>query len=365
VSTATEKFEHDFAKEFSFAGAVATGFGRSAIALAMAAWEVQNREVLIPEFVCAQVAQAVRAAGGRPKYFPVELDLDVIPEKFSACMTERTAAAVVVHYYGQSLPSAQSLTAVCRERGVKLLEDCALAFGHPGVGCSGHAAVFSLTKCDWCYGGGVLASNDEGFVRAARKYSEKYFKTESWGALRYGILRRADFESNRPSVSRRAEFRGRLLDRVLGFGCDNFFDAGSVAAEMSAAAARRGLHLLKTLKATCVRRKEIAAQLRHALRDTDALSPAEQDDEGAGGFLLLRAPEGRARHWMEAAARQGITLRLSWPAYQTLEDLESLPTNRRLAEEILILEIHPELNAEEISRIANCLQRLSGEPGIR
>jgi dTDP-4-amino-4,6-dideoxygalactose transaminase len=269
----------------------------------------------------------------------------------------------VVHYYGRSLPSTQSLTAVCRERGVKLLEDCALAFGHPGVGRTGHAAVFSLTKSNWCYGGGVLASNDEGFVRAARKCRERHFKTASCRALRYGMLRKADFESNRPSVSRQAEFRGRLLDRVLGFGCDNFFDAGSVAAQMSAAAARRGLHLLKTLKATCVRRKEIAAQLRHALRGTDALPPTEPDGQGAGGFLLLRAPVGRARHWMEAAARQGITLRLSWPAYQMIENQESSSTTQWLAEELLILEIHPELNAEEISRIATCLQRLSGEQG--
>jgi dTDP-4-amino-4,6-dideoxygalactose transaminase len=361
VADAVQRFESEFASAFGFAGAVATGFGRSAVALALRTWEVRGRKVLVPEFACAQVAQAVRGADGLPAPSPVETNLTVSPSKFADCLGPHTAAAIAVHYFGRALPAIEKIAAACRDRSVKLLEDCALALGVPGIGHAGDAAVFSLTKSDWCYGGGVLASDDENFVREARNCREKYFKNQKWRALRYGLLRRADFDANRPSLSRRAEFRGRWLDRVLGFGRDNFFDAGSFDARMSDAAARRGLQIVKSWKATCARRKEIVSRLRDALGETGALFHAAQDGEDSGEFLLLRSPAGCAHDWVEAAARKGVTLRLSWPAYQELQRLDPRSKVHQLAGELLILEIHPQMSDSEIRTIATCLQRLSAK----
>src|SRR3970282_706907 len=132
--------------------------------------------------------------------------LCVAPEIFRPASTPSTRAAVAVHYFGRLLPSIESLAEICRERRVPLIEDCALAFGAPGAAAHGDIALFSFTKSDWCYGGGLLATRSPELMARARVLRDSSFHAAPRLAFGYGLLRRADFAANRPARSRAAEF---------------------------------------------------------------------------------------------------------------------------------------------------------------
>ncbi|HJY88545.1 MAG TPA: DegT/DnrJ/EryC1/StrS family aminotransferase, partial [Candidatus Acidoferrales bacterium] len=230
MAGAVEKFEEEFIAYVGAQGAVATGFGRSALFLALEALGVRGGDVLVPDFVCAQVPEAVRRAGGKPLFYPVRRDLTVNADDFESCLTAQTRAAIAVHYFGQLLPGLPRLAAISDQRGVPLVEDGALALGASldggRVGAFGRLSVFSLTKTDWGYGGGAVTSNSSDMLARLRTLREEKFCSSRRLSFRYGVLRRADFAANRPTLSRIAERAGRWLERVSGPGVGNFYDAG-------------------------------------------------------------------------------------------------------------------------------------------
>lgn len=226
MTSAVEQLELEFAARYSFAGGVAAGFGRAALRLALDAVDVRGGDVLLPDFVCAQVPEAVRCAGGTPIFFPVGKDLCVAPEGFRAAFTTSTRAAVAVHYFGRPLPSIESLTEICREHRVPFIEDCALVLGAPGAAAHGDIALFSFTKSDWCYGGGMLAARSPELKARARALRDSSFHAAPRSALGYGLLRRADFVANRPARSHAAEFAGRTAETLFGLRARGFYDSG-------------------------------------------------------------------------------------------------------------------------------------------
>jgi dTDP-4-amino-4,6-dideoxygalactose transaminase len=359
VTSAVETLEREFAARRGFTGAVAAGFGRAALRLALEASEVREGDVLVPDFVCAQVPEAVRRAGGRPVYFPVSRELQVAPDAFRTALTANTRAAVVVHYFGCPLPAIAMLAEICRERRIPLIEDCALAMGCEEAGAHGSAAVFSFTKSDWCYGGGMFAAREPALIARARMLREESFQPAAALALRYGWLRHADFLANRPQRSRAAEFAGRTLETLCGFHAQGFYDAGRFDSRMTDFAARRARRLEETLRAITDRRREIVQEIRRSLGAADDLLLERGDYPQDSCAFLLMIAAGPAHTWRQLAARHDVTLRLSWPAYQSIEPAQATAAVRWLAAHLLILEIHPELTDGEAQRISRSLQALA------
>jgi dTDP-4-amino-4,6-dideoxygalactose transaminase len=357
VPSSVERLEHEFASQYGFAGGVAAGFGRAALLLALEAAEVRGGEVLLPEFVCAQVPEAIRRAGGEPVFYPVAGDLSVEPEAFRAAFTPATRAAVAVHYFGRSLNSIAKLAKICGEHRVKFVEDCALSLGVPGVGTCGDFAVFSFTKSDWCHGGGLVASRSPELIARARAIRNETFHPAPGLAFGYGLLRRADFAANRPGRSRAAEFAGRTLERIFGLRERGFFDAGRFDSLLPGFAARRALRLIEELPETVARRRRIANAIRDSLGPARRLLYWPDDSEAdTGSFLLIRSESGEAFAWRERAARVGVALRLCWPAYQDAEPAQAGATLSWLAEHFLLMEIHSKLTEWEVQRIVRCLK---------
>jgi dTDP-4-amino-4,6-dideoxygalactose transaminase len=73
----------------------------------------------------------------------------VEPEDIEACLRPETRAVYFIHYLGFPAPIA-AIQQLCRDRGIVLIEDCALALlstvGGQPVGTFGDAAVFCLYK---------------------------------------------------------------------------------------------------------------------------------------------------------------------------------------------------------------------------
>jgi dTDP-4-amino-4,6-dideoxygalactose transaminase len=379
MSGAVESFEQEFAAWLGVRGAVATGFGRAALALALEALPevAQGGEVLVPEFICVQVPEAVRRAGGRPALYRVERNLRVTPAAFRSAFGPGTRAAIVAHYFGRVQPEMETLAEMCRERGVPMIEDCALAWGAQRggrwAGRFGDAAVFSLTKSEWCYGGGVATTDWPAWLAAMRDLRARKFRNAGGLALAYGLLRCADFACNRPSRVRAGEWAGRRIEQLLArvspaFRSSNFFDAGVLDALMWPRAVPRARHLLRTLQERRGRQGEVRRQLACAAQYRSPASPGaatttppqagREQDQNTGGFLLLACHQGDAEECRERASKQGVTLRLVWPAYQTADPAYGSEQLAWLARHLLLLEIHPALTDAEIQRVVETLRGL-------
>jgi len=371
MSRSVEALEKDCAAWLRVPAAVATGYGRSSALLAFQVVRATRGcsssecEILVPNFICRQVPEAVCRAGATPRFYPVRRDLVMCPEDLRAARTPNARAALVPHYFGQIQPHIGDLARTCRELEITLIEDCALALdahtrdGQP-AGTFGELAIFSLTKSDWCFGGGILIARESAHARLARAFQTAEFVPARGGALTYGLLRRADFASNRPTRARLADFAGQWVERLCGMRGANFYDAARYDSLMPAFAARRARHLLRNLTATTARRRQILAALYEALRDTPLLYRPQLDPGDAGSFLLLQSPDGHAAEWREQAAAAGVTLRLVWPAYQESEPAQASADLAWLADHLLFLEIHSRLTSGEIAHIARMLKKLAG-----
>jgi dTDP-4-amino-4,6-dideoxygalactose transaminase len=325
------QFEREFAARLGRPGAVATGFGRGALLLALEAAGVQGREVLLPDFICPQVVEAARTAGARPVAYPVPASLTVEPETITRALTSDTRAAVLVHYFGCAQPHTPEIARLLHARGIILVEDCALALRarHAAGPCGsfGDFAVFSFTKDNWCYGGGVATARHAEDVASMRARREESFTAHDRLCWAYGLLRWLDFACNRPTQCTAAENLGRQLQRLLAtheprLACDNFFDAGLMHARMPAFAAARARQILRRADQTAAWRCAAAARLRGfwpaahaatglALHPVSLPTPEKEDD---GAFLVFSSVEGPGSACIARAARHAITLRTAWPA---------------------------------------------------
>ena len=105
-------------------------------------------EVLIPGFTCVVVAAAVQYTGARPVFYDIDPDtFNGDPVKAATLVGPATRAVLVQHSFGMPADLG-SLPAMCRERGIVLIEDCAHAIGatasEGAVGTLGDAAFGSF-----------------------------------------------------------------------------------------------------------------------------------------------------------------------------------------------------------------------------
>jgi dTDP-4-amino-4,6-dideoxygalactose transaminase len=348
------------------AEAVLTGFGRAALFLALESAAVAGADVLVPDFICDQVPQAVRRAGASPVFYRVTADLQIVPAALEGVATRNVRAAIVPHYFGALQPAIPQLASWCAARNIVLVEDCALALGgthHAGpAGSFGDFAIFSFSKSDWCFGGGAVVARNAVTPRL-RELACLRLHPNATLQRNYGILRRADFAANRPRLAGAASFAGRWLERVLRCREDNFFDSGRLDAAATSILARRVVAILAGLQRDIALRRALVSCFSSELsrRLGAKFSPLHIADpeNSSAAFLMIETPPGAAGEWFEAANRRGVSLRMVWPAYQEAEVGQASRSLDRLSGSLLYLEIHPRLTRAEVECIASVVADLS------
>ncbi|CAN5528551.1 DegT/DnrJ/EryC1/StrS family aminotransferase [soil metagenome] len=131
-------------------------------------------EVIVPSFTFAATANAVALTGATPVFADIDLDTFTLdPASVQAAVTERTAAIMPVHLYGQPA-DLDALTRIADAAGAMIVEDAAQAHGAScggqPVGSFGAFAMFSLypTKNMTAGEGGMVACADESVARRVR-----------------------------------------------------------------------------------------------------------------------------------------------------------------------------------------------------
>jgi dTDP-3-amino-3,4,6-trideoxy-alpha-D-glucose transaminase len=174
LGTEVEQFEAEFAAYSDVNHCVGVASGTAALSLMLAAYNIgPGDEVIVPAHTFIASALAVAHVGATPVLCEVDEGTGLIdPEAARAAVGPRTVAILAVHLYGQTCDMT-AINAFAKPRGLLVLEDAAQAHGarHHGhrAGSLGNAAAFSFypSKNLGALGdGGAVCTDDE--TRAAR-----------------------------------------------------------------------------------------------------------------------------------------------------------------------------------------------------
>ncbi len=186
----TKAFEQALAGYVGTPHALTVSSGTAALHLACLAAEIgAGDEVIVPAFTFVASASAPRYAGAEPVLCDVlsPQDFNIDPEDAARRITPRTRAIIAVHFCGYPADVA-ALRALCDERGLLLIEDCAQAIGaHVDdtgrqVGTVGDLGAFSFfSKKQLCVGeGGMVATVDEGLAERVRLLRSHAMTSSTW-----------------------------------------------------------------------------------------------------------------------------------------------------------------------------------------
>lgn len=172
-----EEFEKEVAKYLNTDRLViATNTGTSALHLSLSTLGIgPGDEVILPSFTFVATAQAVSEVGAKPVFAEVNKDTFLIDvDDVKSKITSKTKAIIAVHYAGRPC-DIDSLMKIKEEKGIRIIEDAAHAFGsyYKGkkIGAVGDIVCFSFDsiKVMTCGEGGAIVTSDPDFENLAKQ----------------------------------------------------------------------------------------------------------------------------------------------------------------------------------------------------
>lgn len=288
-------FEQEFAHFQNAEHCVGVGNGTDAIEIVLEAMALPpGSEILVPANSFIASSEAITRAGHRVVFCEADrrsYGIDVAD--VAARITERTAAVLCVHLYGQPC-DLDGLLKLAQANGLKVIEDAAQAHGaeHKGrrVGAIGDAGTFSFYpgKNLGAYGdAGAIVTNDAALARACRMISnhgriDKYDHQFEGRNSRLDGLQAAILRAKLPHldgwVDRRNAVARRYLDALSGV--DGLI-LPTIGDEV-----RHAFHLFVV---RCVERDALQAHLKEAGIQTGIHYPIALPDLAA--YAHLRGPD--------------------------------------------------------------------------
>src|SRR3954467_2670947 len=172
------RFEEEFAAYCGARHCVGVASGTAALAIsALAAGLRPGDEVIVPAHTFIASALGLAHAGAVSVFCDVDPGTGLIDAAAAeSAVTERTAAILAVHLYGQ-MCEMDALQSIAQRHGLILLEDAAQAhgarYGERRAGSIGTAAAFSFypSKNLGALGdGGAICTNDDLVAEQARRW---------------------------------------------------------------------------------------------------------------------------------------------------------------------------------------------------
>jgi len=173
----TQLFEEKWASYTGIGSVTFSSWGGAALA-ALEFFSIKGKTVLCPSNTFMATPLSVMKAGGNVEFVDCNkndlcMSYDDLKDKVEKY---HPAAVWVVHIGGHIAFQIGEIAALCRERGIVLLEDCAHAHGAKwdkmAAGSWGDAGVYSFyaTKTISTGEGGMLCSRNKDLLDFARKY---------------------------------------------------------------------------------------------------------------------------------------------------------------------------------------------------
>jgi perosamine synthetase len=319
---------------------IAVNTGTSALHIALAANGIgPGDEVIAPSLTFVATLQAVLQAGATPVFCDVEADtLNIDVADAARRVTPRTRAIIAVHYGGLAC-DLDALTALCRERGLILIEDAAHAFGSKYkdryIGTFGAATCFSFDpiKNITCGEGGAVCTEDDAVAERIRTKIILGVEKETW--RRYKEQRGWFYEVTTPGYRY----------------------------HMSNISAAIGLAQLKKLDAFMAKKREYVKRYDRELAGLPGLTLLRKDyEQTAHFFYVVRMKERDA--FTDTMKAQGIDVGVHYiPNHlQPLFAQQSvpLPVTDRVWKEIVTLPLYYDMNDEVFATVVARVREFLG-----
>lgn len=186
-----KEFEAEMAAYLGVKHAIGCNSGTDALVMGIRAMGIRpGDEVITTPFTFFATTEAISHAGAVPVFVdidPVTFNMDI--SQIESKITGKTKAIIPVHLYGHAV-DMDPLMAIAAKHGLKVLEDCAQAFGseYKGkkvstIGDGGALSFFPSKNMGACGDGGMFVTNDDELaakVRMLRVHgaAKKYFNEE-------------------------------------------------------------------------------------------------------------------------------------------------------------------------------------------
>lgn len=272
---------------------------------------------------------------------PIFVDVDPMfgnldPNKIEAAITDKTAAILPVHVYGNPCNHNQ-IDAIAKKHNLKLIYDAAHCFGVKENG---------ISVCNY------------GDLSILSFHATKVFNTFEGGAI----------------VCHTKEMKQHIDDlKNFGFRNETTVIAAGINAKMNEVQAAFGLLQLKYVDYAIAKRKQIAELYTKELSNISGIrlilnnSPLIINNYSYFPIFITESTYGKSRDQLyEGLKSHGIFARRyfyplisEFPMYKQLPSAqkENLPKAIQLAEEVLCLPIYPDLEDIHIKRIISKLQK--------
>jgi dTDP-4-amino-4,6-dideoxygalactose transaminase len=155
--------------------ALLCGSGSLALEIALGACGVrEGDEVVIPTFCCTSVVPPILAVGAYPVLADIGEELNITAETVEAVLTNKTAAIIVPHLFGNPA-DISGIIELARRRNIRVIDDAAQALGATidgrPAGSFGNAGILSFGSEKVCFGlgGGVVVSRQKDVLNGNLK----------------------------------------------------------------------------------------------------------------------------------------------------------------------------------------------------
>ena len=331
------RFEAEFAKYIGIGHGVGVNNGTDAIHLALRALDIgPGDEVITVSHTAVATVAAIVMAGATPVLADVDARTRTInPVAAEALITPRTKAIVAVHLYGHPADLG-ALIALCEERGLALIEDCAQCHGAEWkgrkTGSFGQVSTFSFypTKNLGAIGdAGLVATNDPAIAEKLR-----LLRQYGWEKPQYSILQGWN--------SRMDPLQAAILSVKL-----------------------------KHLDAHTARRRDLAHAYHRELSGLSLVLPLEQPEcTHVYHLYVIELRDETTRDALRAhLAAHGILAGIHYPfgvheqpAYTPWIRTGSMAVTERLARTVLSLPLYPELTDAEQHRVCAAVRSFFNDP---
>ncbi len=346
-------FEEEFAAYHGMPHAVALANGTLALELALRILGIgEGDDVVVTPRSFFASASSIVLAGATPVFADVDRESGgLTADAIAGAITPRTRAILVVHLGGWPC-DMPAIMALARERGLKVIEDCAQAHGATVdgrlVGTFGDIGAFSFCQDK------IITTGGEGGMLVMRD-------RELWAAA-------WSFKDHGKSWE-----RVHATDHPVGFRwVHEGFGTNWRLTESQAAIGRIQL---RKLEGWVAGRRRLADRLRSGLSGIEALHVPAPDDRFGHAYYrcyVFVRPERLAPGWsrdriLTAAAAEGIPIFTGSCSEIYLERAfdgrpgrpdERLPVARELGETSLSVALHPALEPSDVDDIVRALRKV-------
>ncbi|MFO7570149.1 MAG: DegT/DnrJ/EryC1/StrS family aminotransferase [Smithellaceae bacterium] len=323
--------EKDIAAYHKLPHAVGVANGTDALLLALRACGIgPGDEVITTPFTFIATAEVVATLGAKPVFVDIRPDtFNIDPDKIVAAITPRTKAIIPVHLFGHPA-DMDPIMAIARQHGLKVIEDCAQAFGATyrgqAVGSFGDAGCFSFfpSKNLGGYGDGGMVVSASDDIAAGIRMLRNHGSRERYYHAEVGYNSRLD------------EMQAAIL-RVKLKRIDTMNEERRKNAELYCRAIRREDVILPSETPGS---RHVYHQFTLRVKNRQAIASALAE-KGAASAVYYPVP----------LHQQEVFLRM-YPA------AAALPVSEDSAKDVLSLPMFPELQPEEIRLIADVINNV-------